>query len=483
MLRATVVWLGEEGEHTRTAFSLCNILKSDVPEHLSSAEMAESHFAKRIKELSTKHPEKLKILEGWESLAALIALPCWARTWIIQEVAISCSATLLWVSQKMDIETLKLSLETLRKYSPTIWHYFEGLEHITGLLLLRTSVDDHDGSSTIPDPNYEEPVDSLVRAITIKKLTTVCPEQVVDIICLDHGRVPRREDLPSWVVDWISLWEQPDGNILSSRLTRFLSSSDFTKYEACGRSRVTVQISRDQRTLTCYGYHFDIIRGLSLFDSRVGFVEAAPHSLSTLTSFENQLWRQQNVYGSELELLKAIWLSSIHNPVIDGTGMTTSSSVQSFQNLFSDKVQKPAWVESTWMDIIKEAGEFKLYGRKLNDWFAASRDLSCLETMNILKSTEYIDPADRENSFWDSIQIGRFGRRMMETAMGYVGTAHAQAHVGDSVVLLQGASVPIILRPCDGGYRVIGEAYVYGIMQGEFCKTQHESEMKAFHLK
>ncbi|PVH82980.1 HET-domain-containing protein [Cadophora sp. DSE1049] len=479
--QATVVWLGEEDKHTKKAFDMCNILKRDFPKHPFLTEVTEDTFTKRIMELSSKHPENLKILEGWSSVAALIALPYWARTWIIQEVAISCSATLLWGSQTMDIETLRLCLETLRKYSPTIWSYFEGIEHITGLVSLRLSVDDvrrrvHSSeTSSAEDLLGVLSLSCLSKASELRdKVFGVLGLAVIDVICLDHGRVPRRDDLPSWIVDWTSLWDQPDGNIWTSRVIRFLSASEITRYRACGQSRASVQVSPDE----------NLIRGLSRFDSRIGFEEAVVDTRLNMAPFDNKLSIHQNVYGSEVELLKAIWLSGIHNPMRDGTGKTTASPVHSFQNLFSEEVRKPAWVESTWMDVIKEAGQFKIYGRKLNDWCGPSRgDLSRVETMNVSKNTEHIDPADRENYFWDSIQIGRFGRRMMETSMGYVGTAHSQAHIGDSIVLLQGASVPIILRPCDGGYRVVGEAYVHGIMKGEFWEAQDESQMQAFHLK
>jgi hypothetical protein len=72
---------------------------------------------------------------------------------------------------------------------------------------------------------------------------------------------------------------------------------------------------------------------------------------------------------------------------------------------------------------------------------------------------------------------------MMETSKGYVGIARPQSQVGNSIVLIQGASVPIILRRCEGDYRVIGEAYVHGIMDGEFWEAQDEATMQEFHLK
>jgi hypothetical protein len=71
----------------------------------------------------------------------------------------------------------------------------------------------------------------------------------------------------------------------------------------------------------------------------------------------------------------------------------------------------------------------------------------------------------------------------METRKGYIGMAHAQSQIGDVIALLQGASVPIILRRCESGYKVIGQSYVHGIMEGEYWNGQDEASMMEFHIK
>lgn len=38
---------------------------------------------------------------------------------------------------------------------------------------------------------------------------------------------------------------------------------------------------------------------------------------------------------------------------------------------------------------------------------------------------------------------------------------------GDICCILFGAPVPFVLRPAGNGYRLVGEAYVHGIMKGE----------------
>jgi hypothetical protein len=60
------------------------------------------------------------------------------------------------------------------------------------------------------------------------------------------------------------------------------------------------------------------------------------------------------------------------------------------------------------------------------------------------------------------------GHRMFSTEKHYLGMGPLSAAEGDEVWVLIWAKVPMVLRPRENGsYRVIGEAYVHGIMHGE----------------
>ena len=63
----------------------------------------------------------------------------------------------------------------------------------------------------------------------------------------------------------------------------------------------------------------------------------------------------------------------------------------------------------------------------------------------------------------------RDGARPILSKHGYVGLGPKEAQPGDIVSLLFGGSVPFVLRPMDEGayYSLIGEAYIYGVMDGE----------------
>jgi hypothetical protein len=73
------------------------------------------------------------------------------------------------------------------------------------------------------------------------------------------------------------------------------------------------------------------------------------------------------------------------------------------------------------------------------------------------------------------------GRTLFKTAKGMFGLGHTVIQAGDMVSLLWGLRSPIILRPrddvhCSGGFHFVGDAYVDGIMYGEFLETRPEQE-------
>lgn len=64
-------------------------------------------------------------------------------------------------------------------------------------------------------------------------------------------------------------------------------------------------------------------------------------------------------------------------------------------------------------------------------------------------------------------------RTLFKTKKGMLGLGHVGIEAGDLVSLALGLGSPIILRERDeGGFYFRGDAYVDGIMQGEFLKTE-----------
>jgi hypothetical protein len=68
------------------------------------------------------------------------------------------------------------------------------------------------------------------------------------------------------------------------------------------------------------------------------------------------------------------------------------------------------------------------------------------------------------------------GRKFMMTQEGRMGLVPTHAREGDVVAVLTGGHVPIILRPKEGHYTVVGDAYVQGIMDGEAMPASEKLE-------
>ena len=59
------------------------------------------------------------------------------------------------------------------------------------------------------------------------------------------------------------------------------------------------------------------------------------------------------------------------------------------------------------------------------------------------------------------------GRQFALTQRGRMGWVPVAARIGDDVGLFAGCRVPFVLRPVEKGYKLVGDAYVHGVMDGE----------------
>ena len=103
--------------------------------------------------------------------------------------------------------------------------------------------------------------------------------------------------------------------------------------------------------------------------------------------------------------------------------------------------------------------DFRVARRRLADYFwpdVAAKDVDAVHLRDALMQRD---------------RIGLY-RRLVTTTRGYVGIVPEDVEAGDAVVVLQGCSVLLVLREdksAAGGarWRVVGECYVHGIMNGE----------------
>jgi hypothetical protein len=110
-------------------------------------------------------------------------------------------------------------------------------------------------------------------------------------------------------------------------------------------------------------------------------------------------------------------------------------------------------------------------------------DLSSRERMSVVSSWETMEHMiERGEELSENVELGLIvdsfhsayvGRRMFRTAENHLGIAAESIESGDQIWILSGASVPMLLRKAgDGNWKLVGEAYVYGVMNGELVTNR-----------
>jgi hypothetical protein len=75
-------------------------------------------------------------------------------------------------------------------------------------------------------------------------------------------------------------------------------------------------------------------------------------------------------------------------------------------------------------------------------------------------------------------------RRLLVSSKDFIGLCPLSAQEGDEFWILAGARLPFILRKApEGEYDLIGEAYLYGFMHGEYFASDGHSNFEMVVLR
>jgi hypothetical protein len=108
----------------------------------------------------------------------------------------------------------------------------------------------------------------------------------------------------------------------------------------------------------------------------------------------------------------------------------------------------------------------------------------CTSVLNVLCSPAKLSNSEKtyteQKDLVDYLARVNFStqkRRAFVTKRGYLGIGPVHLEPGDSIVILLGAAVPFVLRNVDEEkYKLVGEAYVHGVMDGEYANDQSKVE-------
>ena len=103
--------------------------------------------------------------------------------------------------------------------------------------------------------------------------------------------------------------------------------------------------------------------------------------------------------------------------------------------------------------------------------------------MSVLKAT--IEPGSEKDKLLDqawryenAVQEVQKGRRICVTKGGYMGITTYDTEMGDLLVILEGFTMPFVLRRKGDHFVIVGDCYIHGIMDGELvCTPQDKFEL------
>ncbi|CZT10030.1 uncharacterized protein RCO7_03176 [Rhynchosporium graminicola] len=483
------VWLGpdEETKPCDRAFSLLGILK------IACLTLGWSFNLKQL----AANPTLLGAYNmpdvddpTWRAIGQLIQKPWFGRAWIIQEIAVSreaylhCgSASIRWTDFYIGfLVGINSGLFTMRPDAfpnslayqqviqlimtcycfnnpqippfdlPTLLesHRLAGAvdskDKIYALLGLCDSVE---GQKYCILPDYSLPAPEVYTAVAkvlLEKSSTL------DLLGIPKALMtPNIGRLPSWVPDWSTR------DFASSLCFKTIHGRYHFSFDAAKTSEVPKHSVIQGNTLELSGQAFDQIsktgrvmdpflanRGSDQFQLNPTFavhILAIIHDWAVLAGS-----RGRRTYPTGEDIADVFARTLYLN---DFSSEYTMEDVRDMFNTFSYRMIETAM--STLEGIVT---------RKLLHWSESNGFL-------LARMTLKASGIDRGRVMIEDLFFRMIQRRMVVTEKGYIGIAPRLAKEGDCIVLVKGGRVPLILRPEEDQWELLGDCYVHGIMRGD----------------
>ena len=456
-----VIWLGEEDETTTEGVAILERLEQKVID-------AQSYVPLRF-DFDEPDFELDETLNGASEqslpLRNILKRPWFSRMWILQEVSIARAALVLcgrktipWsifdracsylgVAPRQDLELDTTFVETMNivygdgtkglvsrdrsKYLPLLDLLFLTSQHgdatdsrdkVYSLLGIAA-----EGLYNELSPDYALSVEDVY---TKTARTIIRSSGSLQILSFPEDN-PLTVQLPSWVPDW-----RRRSN--SAKRSPLGYQTDDERYFRASGESCTIVASNDDASQ------------LSIFGMDLAAIEKVWEVTNTMLLLEKGSFR------GDLSLGIPCTETDPEQETYPFTGEAMEDAY--FRTLTGDQ-----WYNSERIDHDYRRLYFPLIHPLLQQAFE-----------------EAVDPPE---SFWIDIGVSfvkhvdrmLIGRKLFLTSDGLLGLCPKGAENGDQICILLGADVPMILRQEQEKYRLVGESYVHGMMDGEAIHQLEEA--------
>ncbi|KAM0286870.1 hypothetical protein ACHAO9_007995 [Fusarium lateritium] len=393
----------------------------------------------------------------WNAVASLFAASWFRRAWIIQETVVAARIQLIsgdWVvmwddlframeivdsefgKSRNDFSKLRsnwepfMCLASQREWEAreSRWPLFMLLEtfrhaqstlcrdRIYALLGLAS-----DGDNAAFKPDYESRLEDILQRVACEFVRQGKGMQMLYYAGLSGPR------FPSWIPDWTV--QRPSSlseNVGSGKL--FLAS---------GLQEPEMEFNSETAQLAVGGYRIDIITSISessnVEDEWRDYFEEVDAMIDSSG--------EEHLLSSAVELKWKVPIAGAEYPHITVTDCVSMEESYKSLRAYLGERQSAHDTHITSPDIT--------ISRRDNNHTSLPKD-----------AMSYTAALNNDIKRW----------RFIITEGGLAGVVPHGAQKGDTIVILKGGSVPFILRPAAGytqSFQLIGEAYIYGLMNGE----------------
>ncbi|ESZ93209.1 hypothetical protein SBOR_6405 [Sclerotinia borealis F-4128] len=291
-------------------------------------------------------------------------------------------------------------------------------------------------------------VHSPVDKIMLSSLTADNPLWIRKMI---KGRFvnvasPCTHNLPSWVVCW------------SCRTAPVAFLPGIYKADR-GFTYPTKPVFSCDNIISIQAFFIDTIATLSAFNALEA--DAKYPKNCTDASFI------RNAYATIDGLKEAFWTTIVAGTTPNGEKPPPSWAVLRLPrlwSLFGTSEGGGSGLEFSLHGFVERNKELIICGTRLEDLLA---DAKTIKERKVFRDEERGTSNDdlRDSSSWAANVLA--WRRLIGTKNGRIGLTVAAAIEGDSIAVIPGCSVPLVLRRNEKGWSLVGECFVYGLMNGE----------------
>jgi hypothetical protein len=444
----------------------------------------------------------------WECLADLMKNPMFGRSWLIRELAMARNAVLRCGSSSIEWEKFSNAVglfETkfydIQRYASSSWvgERFEDIRALGGCQLVKLAGNILRKSPDGKILNRLEDLETLVSTLVAFEVSDP-RDTIYGLLGLAKDKPPLIPDPKMSVLDvfttFVKYCTESSGNIdiicrhwaPESPLTKTLSDERPKKVELPSWiSRVTNSAFGRPREHAGGRFNGDSFVGLPnrrIYNAAlgfppldVGFGRTGAHLFSDST-YNGTM----HVLGLQLGVIGELSSRNAHGVILGeslemGGWKTDSRHVPDrlWRTLVADRgpdnTSPPSWYQTACLHTL---------------WQSYCGDLMTTETLKDPNCSQVIA------EFLRRVQSVVWNRKFLlstEVINGdrLFGLAPAATKLGDSICILYGCSVPVILRnhvtPNDHYFELIGESFIYGMMDGEAFETFKDSRREIFEIR